>query len=320
MTGSRAGRQTLRRFTRWSVETRAGRSALRALAPDCVAVFVWHSVGSTAAPFFDRRHIAEGVSSHCSLDAFASHIAWIRKSFRIVPLDAAIDTLQTGRSGQGWLAALTFDDGFMNVAEEAAPWLASRGLPCTMFINSALADRIWVKDDDIVNMAAQQALEGGRDTTAHDHPEPDVLLTRLGQSRADIARTTRAYASWADLRGLPPTVTFGNHGARHLRLSRVQAHEARIEIDDGRRDLEREMGIARVPYAFAYGQPSDITDDARLHAMSTHTAVLSAFGGCAVPGDREEPPRVPVFSSADPALLAEYTFPPRALVRLLRPR
>src|SRR5687768_11070105 len=103
-----ATRKTLRRFTRAAVETRAGRAALRALSPDTVAVFLWHSVGSTAAPFFDRQAIADEVSSHCSLDAFAAHIAWIRDRFRIVSLDEAAETVATGRRGQGWLAALTF--------------------------------------------------------------------------------------------------------------------------------------------------------------------------------------------------------------------
>jgi peptidoglycan/xylan/chitin deacetylase (PgdA/CDA1 family) len=306
----------LRRFTRRAVETRAGRRALQMLAPDTVAVFLWHSVGSTAAPFFDRQAMADGVSSHCSLDGFAAHIAWIRERFRIVSLDGAIETVRTGRRGTGWMAALTFDDGFRNVAEEASPWLHARGLPSTIFVNSAMADGGWVKDGDVLEMlAADGSLDRGADAAPFD---ADALLARRGESRADVARATRAYASWSELRSLPSTVTFGNHGARHVRLSAVPADAAGREIDEGRLALERELGAQPRPYAFAFGQPADITGDARAHALATHTALFSAFGGCTAPDGGAELPRVPVFSTPDSALLAEYTFPPRTLARLVR--
>lgn len=290
----------LRLATRRAASTRAGQAALRRMAPDLVAIFTWHSVGSTAAPFFDPAGDRAGTSSHCSLEAFAAHIAWIRDRFQIVTLDHAIAALRSDRKGSGWMAALTFDDGFRNAAEEAAPWLDAEALPCTFFINAALAAGTWVKDIDVELLR---------------HRDPS-LLARCGGSRAAIAEATEAYASWDLLRRMPARVAFGNHGAQHVRLSAVSGGDAEREIDTGLAALQAELGVRDVPYAFAFGQPSDITAAARAHALSTHTAVLSAYGGFSWPGcGLADIPRVPVFSSPRPALLAEYTFPPRFLAR-----
>jgi peptidoglycan/xylan/chitin deacetylase (PgdA/CDA1 family) len=290
----------LRLATRRAAGTRAGQAALRRMAPDLVAIFTWHSVGSTAAPFFDPAGDAAGTSSHCSLAAFASHIAWIRDRFHVITLDEATETLRARRKGFGWTAALTFDDGFRNAAEEAVPWLDAEGLPCTFFVNAALAAGAWVKDIDVEMLRDRDP----------------ALLARCGGSRAAIAEATEAYASWDLLRRMPSRVAVGNHGERHVRLSAVSAPEAIREIDAGLAALQTELGVRKVPYAFAFGQPSDITPAARAHASATHTAVLSAYGGFSWPGSGlADIPRVPVFSDPGPALLAEYTFPPRFLVR-----
>lgn len=68
-------------------------AALRRASPDVVSIFLWHSVGAVAAPFFDPTDIVGDTSSHCSLDAFSRHVSWIRSRFRIVALDEALDHL-----------------------------------------------------------------------------------------------------------------------------------------------------------------------------------------------------------------------------------
>lgn len=292
-----AGKPSLRRLTRSVFSTAAGLRALRAASPDIVTIFLWHSVGTTAAPFFDRAAMAAGESSHCPLDAFDVQVDWITQRFRVVPLADCIDVARSGERGRGWLAALTFDDGFRNVAEEAVPRLHARRLPCTMFLNAALADQTWVKDSDVEKMGAAAA----------------------GRSREAIAAETRAYAPWSLLRSLPASVSFGNHGARHLRLPRLSRAEAEKEIDEGRRAITTELGVERMPYAFTYGQPRDINDEARALALASHSAVLSAFGGSSWPGAAlADLPRVPVFSSRSSKLLVEYAFPPRFLLERLR--
>ncbi|HEX6323298.1 MAG TPA: polysaccharide deacetylase family protein [Vicinamibacterales bacterium] len=303
---------TLRRLTRSALATRAGEAALRAVSPDVVSIFLWHSVGRVAAPFFDRAGIAAGTSSHCSLDAFSRHVGWIRSRFRIVSLAEALERLRAGERGYGWIAALTFDDGFRSTAEEALPWLDAEGLPSTVFVNAASASGHWVKDRDL-ELLALSRLGPGPGGRPRDAAES---LAALGMSRAAVAHESRAYAGWDQLRRLPASVSFGNHGDRHERLSALDPADAVREIEDGLAALRRELQVGTVPYAFAFGQPDDITDAARASALASHSAVLSAYGGFSWPGcGLGDVPRVPVFSSGEPKLLTEYAFPPRFLVR-----
>ncbi|HUF23909.1 MAG TPA: polysaccharide deacetylase family protein [Vicinamibacterales bacterium] len=196
--------------------------------------------------------------------------------------------------------------------EEALPWLDARGLPSTVFVNAASASGHWVKDRDVELMALRRLgpePDGRRRTTAES-------LAALGMSREAIAHEARAYASWDQLRRLPASVSFGNHGDRHERLSALDPDGAVREIEDGLAALRRELDVETVPYAFAFGQPRDITDLARATALASHSAVLSAYGGFSWPGcGLEDVARVPVFSSVDPALLTEYAFPPRFLAK-----
>ena len=51
---------------------------------------------------------------------------------RLLTLDRLAEELGAGGPGEPSVA-LTFDDGFASVAEEAAPMLAERGIPATVF-------------------------------------------------------------------------------------------------------------------------------------------------------------------------------------------
>ena len=46
-----------------------------------------------------------------------------------------------------------------------------------------------------------------------------ALLATLGTTEAGFANDLEIYASWAELRALPRSVTIGNHGASHALLS-----------------------------------------------------------------------------------------------------
>ena len=62
---------------------------------------------------------------------------------RIVPLIEAVANL--GRADAAGIAALTFDDGYVDFAEAALPILARRGLHATLFVPSGLlgASNVW---------------------------------------------------------------------------------------------------------------------------------------------------------------------------------
>jgi peptidoglycan/xylan/chitin deacetylase (PgdA/CDA1 family) len=309
---------------------------------------VWHSVGAADArrlQCFNQRDLAEGVSSHCELPVFQDQIASIRRDFRVVSFAEALALLEPGRRGFGWCAVLTFDDGFANTVATALPWLHAQGLPSTLFVNADLASRIRIKDVDLVIFAinalgprsvAKVLRSAG--TPAHElslmSRQPDLrtivahdawpagrqaLLDALGTTEAHFAEELGIYANWDQLRLVPPSVTIGNHGAAHAFLPSLSDEELEREITGGLETVQRELAVTDMPYAFAFGGPQDLSPESDRLARKRHTAVVTAFGGVNLPGSAPTAlHRVPMFSTADDRLRAEYEFPPRTLLSLAR--
>jgi peptidoglycan/xylan/chitin deacetylase (PgdA/CDA1 family) len=133
------------------------------------------------------------------------------------------------------LLAITFDDAFQSVIDNALPELAARGMPCTIFAPSAvLGDRPrWAMESD-----------GDRTETVID------------------AET---------LRGLPSElITIGSHSVSHPRLSQIPIEAARSEIEDSKIALEALTGRAVREFAFPYGDYNDAVVEACRSAGYTH--------------------------------------------------
>jgi peptidoglycan/xylan/chitin deacetylase (PgdA/CDA1 family) len=125
------------------------------------------------------------------------------------------------------LLAITFDDAFQSVIDNALPELAARGMACTIFAPStALGGRPqWEMESD-----------GDRTETVID------------------AET---------LRGLPGAlVAIGSHSASHPHLSRIPIEAARAEIAESKIALEALTGQLVDQFAFPYGDYDDAVVEA----------------------------------------------------------
>ncbi len=72
-------------------------------------------------------------------EAFRQHCAALRKHYTVKTLHDACNTLRTGQATKKPLAAITFDDGYRDNFEFAAPILRTLDLPATFFIVAGLA-------------------------------------------------------------------------------------------------------------------------------------------------------------------------------------
>ena len=89
------------------------------------AVLCYHDVGT------DPANTTEYYVSPALL---TRQIEWMRGwGYTFVPVAEIVDRLLGGRDLDG-LAAMTFDDALIGVGEHAAPLLASRGVPATVFV------------------------------------------------------------------------------------------------------------------------------------------------------------------------------------------
>ena len=116
------------------------------------------------------------------------------------------------------LVAITFDDGLQSVCDNALPELASRQMPCTIFVPASALGR-----------------------------HPDWEDERRGQPLDPVmpAQVIKTLAG--------PLVTIGAHSLSHPRLSRLPRDEARREIVGAKAVLEELTGRQVTLFAFPYG-------------------------------------------------------------------
>ena len=89
------------------------------------AILTYHSIDESGSPI------------SISEDVFRSQITWLAKGHvKVVPLETLMRMPASANA-----VALTFDDGFVNFGDVAAPLLADHGLPSTLFVVTDAAGR-----------------------------------------------------------------------------------------------------------------------------------------------------------------------------------
>ncbi|MGQ0384063.1 MAG: polysaccharide deacetylase family protein [Gammaproteobacteria bacterium] len=250
---------------------------------------------------------------------FAAQLDLLGDLFRIVDLADAVAAL-----GRGTLparsAAITFDDGYLNNADIAAPLLAARGMTATFFVATGFLDGDTMWNDIVIE--SLRAAQSPLDLRALDLgllPLPDWAARRAAVDRLlgalkylepdeRLARTRSiaALAGWkqalrpmmrpGDLQRLAAQgMAIGAHSVTHPILARLPDAVARREITDGKATLEE---ILRVPVrSFAYPNGKPQRDYTRRHVelvreAGFESAVTTAWGSCDRNCDVFQVPRI----------------------------
>jgi N-acetylglucosaminyldiphosphoundecaprenol N-acetyl-beta-D-mannosaminyltransferase len=213
-----------------------------------------------------------GVSPHnedewcVTPDQLAAQMAELSRTR--VPVDLA--AIQAWLRGEADLppraVAVTFDDGYLDVLQDAAPILARFGVPGAVFVSPAL-------------------VRGGA-SAAH----PEFQVRRPLMDAAQVREI--AAAGW----------TLGSHGMTHAPLAHLDAARARHEIVDSKTELEFLLGQPVTLLAYPYGTPGTVS--AREHALAAEAgydaAMVAITGTLRRTDDRFALPRAKVLGTDDP--------------------
>jgi peptidoglycan/xylan/chitin deacetylase (PgdA/CDA1 family) len=162
------------------------------------AIFTYHSLDESGSVISVRPDMFRR-----QMEALAA------SSVEVVPLTKILD-----RPGA---VAITFDDGFGNLADHAVPVLKSLSLPATIFVVSGYCGKR-------NNWPTQPA------------GIPDLPLL-----------------SWAALRDLPPEIALGAHTVTHPDLTVLNEAEMRREVLDSRSEIEQRTARSVESFAYPYG-------------------------------------------------------------------
>nr|WP_240956149.1 polysaccharide deacetylase family protein [Wenzhouxiangella sp. XN79A] len=143
------------------------------------------------------HHVADDTPAATSVrpDRFAEHLAWLADNgYRVLALDDLLERLQAGSPVPDRSVAITFDDAWVSVHDVAAPMLAERGWPFTVFVNTGAVDAGQGPVMTWDQLRALAPLGGaiGSHSASHDHlparragESPDAWRSRID---ADLAR------------------------------------------------------------------------------------------------------------------------------------
>jgi len=175
---------------------------------------------------------------------FERHCRFFRRHFRVVRLRDIVEKLERGERLDRELA-ITFDDGYRDNFETAAPVLEKLSLPATFFTVTK-----WIGTDVVPWWDRERAA---------CHP----------------------WMTWDQLRTLHRKgFDLGAHTQTHADLGRLSGAEAQREIVGARLDLEREIGAPVDLFAYPYGGASHLTDANReLVKAAGFRCCCSGLGG-----------------------------------------
>ncbi|WP_372762796.1 polysaccharide deacetylase family protein, partial [Pseudoalteromonas sp.] len=101
------------------------------------------SLRAHAAVILQYHHVSETLPAVTSVsaDTFNEHLSYLKQhNFNVIALDELITALQQQQTLPEKTVAITFDDGYNNNYQQAAPILEKFGYPYTIFVNPKLID------------------------------------------------------------------------------------------------------------------------------------------------------------------------------------
>ncbi|XQF89310.1 polysaccharide deacetylase family protein [Pseudoalteromonas espejiana] len=132
------------------------------------------SVRAHAAVILQYHHVSETLPAVTSVSAntFTKHMSYLKEhNFNVIPLNELITALEQGKNLPEKTVAITFDDGYNNNYEQAAPILEKFAYPYTIFVNPKLIDegKSYVMGWDKLKELAKKGALIANHTAQHDY-------------------------------------------------------------------------------------------------------------------------------------------------------
>jgi peptidoglycan/xylan/chitin deacetylase (PgdA/CDA1 family) len=244
-----------------------------------------------------------------------AQLRMLRRLFRVMPLEDAVERLVSGRPLPSRAAAITFDDGYRDNLTAAVPMLERLGLPATFFLVPGLLSNESVPWWEVISWALRKAAAPqvrwdddewslGSDaerTQAIDAVQRKLKRLSAADRDATVADLTaqvepvgsapsaqEMFLDWdesADLlrRGFP----IGSHTCGHAILSGETVAEQHRDLADSRRQLAEHFSVGVDLLAYPNGTPLDYDehtlDAARSAGYSAALTTVEGFNRATTP-------------------------------------
>jgi peptidoglycan/xylan/chitin deacetylase (PgdA/CDA1 family) len=205
----------------------------RAMAPRIV-VLLYHRVSDGA-----RDNLTVGI------EQFDRQMQLLRRFCEPIGIDEVADTRVIARSARP-LVCVTFDDGYLDNYEHAAPILLKHRIPGAFFVSTGLI-------------------------SSHTPFPHDV---RRGNAGIPTMQ-------WKHLRDMKAEGFYiGSHSVSHIDCAQESMLKVTRELTQSHEDLRRELDIRKTIFAYPYGGRCNMTPERlELVKQAGYVGCLSAYGG-----------------------------------------
>jgi peptidoglycan/xylan/chitin deacetylase (PgdA/CDA1 family) len=179
------------------------------------------------------------------IEKFDDHIGFLNKHWNVVSLRDLVNGNVEHEPGRPAIC-ITFDDGYKDNYDYAAPILLNHGVHATFFVST-------------------EKITDGK-FFQHD-------LDKLGHGLPNM--------SWDNIREMQRDgLDFGSHTVSHANLGKISLDEAERELTESKATIEQELGHEQVLFAYPFGAPTDINEAARDKVAEVgYACCCSAYGG-----------------------------------------
>ncbi|MEL7229495.1 MAG: polysaccharide deacetylase family protein [Pseudomonadota bacterium] len=235
---------------------------------------------------------------------------FVQRDFEFVTLDEAAERIKNPRRNQRF-AVVTFDDGYRDNLEQAAPILQRLHIPYTVYVATGLVERV----SDVWWVAVEHLVRERDRLLMQTHRGPVELDCRSIKAKYASFRTIMTYLSldvdeeeqrrrvremcwlykidpaaitdglmmdWDEVRQIAddPLCTIGAHTISHPALARLKKNAARLEMEQSASILEATLGQRPVHFAYPYGmkRAAGAREFALAHRCRFETAVTTRPG------------------------------------------
>jgi peptidoglycan/xylan/chitin deacetylase (PgdA/CDA1 family) len=209
-----------------------------------------------------------------------------KKGFKFISLDELSDKLESKKWGKDKYICFTLDDGYRDNIKYGLPIFEKYQVPFTIYVTNCFPDgtaHFWwywleekVKNEEEItfrdNSYSTKSEEEKLSTynTIREHikncspNEREELITNFfNKTTSSIEKECEELAlKWEELMAISthPLITLGSHTSNHYSLAHLTDFEMQKEIEDGKIELEKQVGKKIEHFAYPYGSLDDAND------------------------------------------------------------
>lgn len=224
------------------------------------------------------------ITGHTSESEVEEAIVQLRKRFKIISMDQAVEQLASGHV-ESESAVLTFDDGFQDNYRYLYPVLKRLNVPATFYINASVIGTnksLWfqsiinyffaVEQDNVFVEINQQsydlassemryraAFDFMQFLQANYKPQEFHSVIENLAGELSLPGEDDKHMSWDELKELSadPLITIGAHSYNHYPLGYCDEELSKFEIDESIKQLEENLSITIDHFSYPRGHKED---------------------------------------------------------------